>query len=193
MSAIPSWIILDASHRRRYPFASLLPGLTPKSALQSGFVYKGATLHDLAGEIGIPPARLAATVERFNAMARRGRDDDFGRGGNEYDRFFADEHVKPNGNLGPIETAPFYALKVYPGDLGTKGGLLTDENAQVINTRGNPVGGLYAAGNTTASVMGRWYPGSGSTLGPALTFSYIAVNHMAGGLGLSSDPNPKLT
>lgn len=180
--AIPAWIILDASHRRKYPFASLLPGLTPNSALNSGFAYKGATLHDLAGKIGVPPARLDATVERFNAMARRGKDEDFGRGGNEYDRFFADEKVKPNGNLGPIETAPFYAFKVYPGDLGTKGGLLTDENSQVINTRGDPVAGLYAAGNTTASVMGRSYPGPGSTLGPALTFSYIAVNHMARGV-----------
>lgn len=192
VSTIPAWIVLDASHRRKYPFASLLPGLTPDSALQSGFVYKGATLHDLAGKIGVPPARLSATVERFNTMARRGKDDDFGRGGNDYDRFFADDIVKPNGNLGPIETAPFYAFKVYPGDLGTKGGLLTDDNAQVINTRGSPVGGLYAAGNTTASVMGRSYPGSGSTLGPALTFAYIAVNHMARGVGVSSDPKPKL-
>lgn len=189
--AIPAWIVLDASHRRRYPFASLLPGITPDSALRSGFVFKGATLHDLAGQIGVPPAGLAATVERFNAMARRGRDEDFGRGGNEYDRFFADEDVKPNGNLGPVETAPFYAFRVHPGDLGTKGGLLTDDNARVINTRGDPVGGLYAAGNTTASVMGRSYPGSGSTLGPALTFSYIAVNHMARGVGVSSDPKPK--
>ena len=192
VSAIPAWIILDASHRRKYPFADFLPGITPKSALQSGFAYKGATLNDLAGKIGVPPARLGATVERFNAMARRGTDEDFGRGGRDYDRFFADDNVKPNGNLGPVETAPFYAFKVYPGDLGTKGGLLTDDNAQVINTRGDPVGGLYAAGNTTASVMGRTYPGPGSTLGPALTFSYIAVNHMAGGVGVSGDPNAKL-
>lgn len=179
---IPAWIILDATHRRRYPLATLAPGLTPASALESGFVYKGATLHELAEKIGVPPARLGDTVERFNAMAQRGRDDDFGRGGNEMDRFLGDQEVKPNANLGPVETAPFYALKVYPGDLGTKGGLLTDEHARVINTHGKPVRGVYAAGNTTASVMGRSYAGSGATLGPALTFSYIAVNHMAHGM-----------
>lgn len=180
--SIPSWLILDATHRRRYPLASLGPGLTPTSALESGFVHKGATLDELAGKIGVPPTKLSDTVERFNAMARRGRDDDFGRGGNEMDRFLGDHEVKPNANLGPVETAPFYALKVWPGDLGTKGGLLTDEHARVINTRGSPVRGLYAAGNTTASVMGRSYAGSGATLGPALTFSYIAVNHMAHGV-----------
>lgn len=179
VSAIPAWIILDSNHRRRYPFTSMLPGNTPDSALKSGLIYKGTTLQDLAGQIGVDPAQLDSTVQRFNAMAQRGKDEDFGRGGNDYDRFFADDKVKPNGNLGPIMTAPFYAAKVYPGDLGTKGGLLTDEHAQVISTSGNPIGGLYAAGNTTASVMGRSYPGPGATLAPALTFSYIAVNHMA--------------
>jgi 3-oxosteroid 1-dehydrogenase len=178
--AIPAWIILDSNHRRKYPFASMLPGYTPTSTLKSGFVYKGKTLEELANQLSLDPTNLHRTVQRFNDMARRGEDEDFGRGGNDYDQFFADDNVKPNGNLGPIEKAPFYALKVWPGDLGTKGGLLTDENARVIGESGEPIHGLYAAGNTTASVMGRTYPGPGSTLGPALTFSYIAVNHMAG-------------
>lgn len=179
VAAIPAWIILDARHRRRYPFANLPPGYTPKSALASGFVYKSNTLDGLASKIGLDPGQLSDTVQRFNAMAESGKDEDFGRGGNDYDQFFADPLVKPNGNLGSVEVAPFYALKVYPGDLGTKGGLLTDEHARVLNTSGEPIRGLYATGNTTASVMGRSYPGPGSTLAPALTFSFIAVNHMA--------------
>ncbi|TRX96042.1 hypothetical protein FHL15_003184 [Xylaria flabelliformis] len=179
VAAIPAWIILDASHRRKYPFASLLPGYTPASALKSGLIYKGETLGELADKIGLDPHQLQHTVERFNGMARRGEDADFGRGGNAYDRFFADDHVAPNGNLGPVERAPYYAARIWPGDLGTKGGLLTDKDARVVDKSGEPIRGLYAAGNTTASVMGRSYPGPGSTLAPALTFSYIAVNHMA--------------
>jgi succinate dehydrogenase/fumarate reductase flavoprotein subunit len=179
VSAIPAWIVLDTNHRRKYPLASMIPGYTPRSAIDSGFVFRGKTLNHLAKQIGIDADSLAKTVERFNTMARRGKDDDFGRGENEYDRFFADDGIEPNGNLAPIERAPFYAIKVWPGDLGTKGGLLTDENACVIDTNGKPIEGLYAAGNTSASVMGRVYPGPGSTLAPALTFSYIAINHIA--------------
>ncbi|KAF5715323.1 FAD binding domain-containing protein [Fusarium mundagurra] len=179
VAAIPAWIILDSNHRKRYLFTTMPPRFIPKSALKSGFIVKSNTLEDLANQIGVNPQDLNDTVQRFGDMARRGIDDDFGRGGNVYDQFFADPKVKPNGSLGPIEKAPFYAVKVWPGDLGTKGGLLKDENAQVVGKSSKPIPGLYAAGNTTASVMGRCYPGPGSTLGPALTFSFIAVNHMA--------------
>jgi 3-oxosteroid 1-dehydrogenase len=180
VSSIPAWMILDHNHRRRYPLADMNPGRTPKSAIDSGFVHKADSIAELATKIGVDSNGLEQTVLRFNEMARRGKDEDFGRGGNVYDQFFADDLVKPNGSLGAIARAPFYAVKVWPGDLGTKGGLLTDEAARVISTFGLPIPGLYAAGNSTASVMGRSYPGPGSTLAPALTFSYIAVNHIAG-------------
>lgn len=177
--AIPAWLVLDTNHRKRYMLASCPRGRTPASALNPAYIHTASTLSELAKSTGIDPTGLQHTVTRFNEMARRGVDNDFGRGGNEYDRWFGDRYIKPNPNLGPIEKAPFFAVRVWPGDLGTKGGLLTDESAQVIDESGKPIPGLYAAGNTSASVMGRTYPGPGSTLGPALTFAYIAVNSMA--------------
>jgi 3-oxosteroid 1-dehydrogenase len=177
--AIPAWLIVDARHRRRYPMATLPPGLTPRSALKSGFLTKAATLEELAGKIGVDAAGLASTVERFNEMARDGVDEEFGRGRTAYDRVYGDPSVHPNPNLGTLEQAPFYAVRVWPGDLGTKGGLLTDEHGRVVRDDAAPIPGLYAAGNTTASVMGRTYPGPGSTIGPATTFAYIAVRHLA--------------
>jgi 3-oxosteroid 1-dehydrogenase len=178
--AIPAWLIVDARHRRRYPMATLPPGFTPRSAFKSGFITKAPTLDELARKIGVDPAGLTRTVKRFNEMARTGVDEDFDRGRTAYDHVYGDPSNQPNPNLGPIEQAPFYAVKVWPGDLGTKGGLLTDEHARVVRESGEPIPGLYAAGNTTASVMGRTYPGPGSTIGPATTFAYIAMRHVAG-------------
>ena len=177
--AIPAWLILDARHRRWYPLAVLPPGVTPSSAFESGFITKADTLEDLARKIGVAPSGLAATTTRFNKMAAKGVDEDFGRGRTAYDRWYGDPRCKPNPNLGSIEKAPFYAVKIWPGDLGTKGGLLTDEYARVVRDDGSVIRGLYAAGNTTASVMGRTYPVPGATLGPATTFAYIAAKHMA--------------
>lgn len=178
--SIPAWLIVDARHRSRYPMATVLPGiLAGKAAEKSGFLTRGESLAELAGKIGVDPAGLQRTVERFNGFARTGVDEDFGRGRTEYDRFYSDPTVGPNPNLGALEKAPFWAVKVWPGDLGTKGGLLTDEHARVLTETGEPIRGLYGAGNTTASVMGRTYPGAGSTLGPATTFAYIAARHMA--------------
>jgi 3-oxosteroid 1-dehydrogenase len=179
VKAIPAWMIVDAEHRRRYPMATLPPGLTPKSALKSGFITKAATLEELAGKIGVDAAGLRGTVARFNEMAVRGVDGDFGRGSNAYDNWYGDPSNTPNPNLGTIAKAPFYALQIWPGDLGTKGGLLTDEHARVLDGDGAPIPGLYAAGNTSASVMGRTYAGPGATIGPATTFAYIAVDHLA--------------
>jgi 3-oxosteroid 1-dehydrogenase len=177
--AIPAWLIVDARHRRRYPMATLPPGLTPKSALKSGFITKARSLPELANMIGVDPAGLHSTVTRFNEMARHGVDEDFDRGRTAYDHVYSDPSHEPNPNLGTIERSPFYAVKVWPGDLGTKGGLLTDEHARVLREDGQSIRGLYAAGNTTASVMGRTYPGPGSTIGPATTFAYIAMRHLA--------------
>ena len=127
------------------------------------------------------PAQLEATVERFNADAREGADREFGRGGDAYQRYLGDADQKPNPCVAPIEHAPFYAVALYPGDLGTAAGLVTDANARVLDARGKPIAGLYACGNDMSSIMNGAYPGPGITLGPALTFGYLAAKHMAGG------------
>lgn len=129
---------------------------------------------------GLGGMGLAETTRKFNDYARTGKDLDFGRGDSAYDRVYSDPGVKPNPNLGSVSVAPFYAVKVYPGDLGTKGGLLTDEYARVLREDGSVIHGQYAAGNSSASVMGHTYPGPGSTLGPAMTLGYIGGRHMAG-------------
>jgi len=177
VAAIPSWIIVDVRHRRRYLFSPLLLG--GKGLVENGTVVKAKTLDELATALKIAPSALRATVDRFNGFARTGIDEDFGRGRTVYDNYYGDPTVKPNPNLGALEKGPFTAVKVVPGDLGTKGGLLTDEHARVLDESGAPIEGLYAAGNTTASVMGRTYPGPGSTIAPAVVFAYLAAKHAA--------------
>lgn len=186
--AIPAWLIVDQNFRKRYSLGSLLPlQPDPKTGLQSGFIHKANTIDELAAKIGVDATGLHATLARFNPMARKGVDEDFHRGANAFDNYWGDPNIGPNPNLGPIEKPPFYAVAVVPGDLGTKGGLLTDEWGRVLQkagqegaaNAGRPIEQLYAAGNTSASVMGRTYTGAGGTLGPALTFAFIAVEHMA--------------
>lgn len=177
--AIPAFLIADARHRKYYPFGTMLPGNTPKSAYESGFIVKADTLPDLARAMGIDAGNLVETVQRFNQFAAAGKDLDFQRGDSAYDRVYSDPKVRPNPNLGPIEQPPFFSVRVWPGDLGTKGGLLTNECAQVLREDGSPISGLYAAGNSSASVMGRTYPGPGSTIGPAMVFGMIAGRHTA--------------
>ena len=118
-------------------------------------------------------------MQRFNGLVDQGKDTDFGRGDTVYDNYYGDPHNKPNPNLGPVAKAPFYAAEIHPGDIGSCGGLLTDENARVLREDGSVILGLYAAGNTTATVMGHRYPGPGSTIGPAATFGYVAMRHAA--------------
>lgn len=177
--AIPAYHIMDARHRKYYPFGMMLPGNTPKEVFESGMMVRADSLEELAHACNIDPQNLVETAKRFNQFAATGKDLDFQRGDSAYDRVYSDPRVKPNPNLGPVEQPPFYAVKVWPGDLGTKGGLLTDECARVLRESGEPIAGLYAAGNTTASVMGRTYPGPGSTLGPAMVFGMIAGRHAA--------------
>ena len=124
-------------------------------------------------------ASLSQTVERFNQFAAQGKDEDFNRGENAYDLLYGDVRISPNPCLAPIKEGPFYAMEVYPGDIGTKGGLLTNASAQVLNKEGEVIEGLYAIGNTAASVTGRYYPGAGATLGPAMTFGFVAAEHIA--------------
>ena len=142
---------------------------------------RATTLEDLAALARLPPKALRATVDRFNSGARQGVDEEFGRGAAAYDRMYGDPRVKPNPTLAPIQKPPFYAFPIYAGDIGTCGGLVTDEHARVLNEARRPIEGLYAVGNNAASVMGGSYPGAGSTLGPSMTFAYIAALHLTSG------------
>jgi 3-oxosteroid 1-dehydrogenase len=175
---IPSWLIIDQRHRSNYLFGTLMPGRTPEKATGPQYLVRAHSLEELARKIGVDETGLLRTVKRFNEMAVKGVDEDFHRGESAYDRFYSDPRVKPNPNLGPLTKPPYYATAIYPGELGTCGGLLTDEKARVIHVDGHPIPGLYAAGNTTAAVFGGTYPGPGSTLGPACTFAYIAAKHI---------------
>ena len=187
-AAIPAYMVFDHAYRAKYPIGGMLPGITPQRHIDSGFVVRAETLSELARQAGIDADGLAATVARFNAMAANGRDEDFQRGESAFDRFSGDPAVAPNPCLAPLDRPPFYAMKLYPGDLGTKGGLLTNEFAQVMDTKGAPMPGLYAAGNASASVMGNFYPGAGGTIGPAMTFGYVAARHAAGRTATSTPP-----
>lgn len=178
--AVPCWLILDARNRRRYPFGLWPAGYTPKSAIENGYIVRARTLLELARRCAIDADGLQQTVDRFNRMSVNGRDEDFHRGDDPYDCLYGDPFVKPNASLGGIERAPFYAVALYPGDIGTNGGLLTDEHARVLREDGSPIAGLYAAGNCTASVMGRVYPGAGGTIGPAMVFGFIGARHAVG-------------
>ncbi|BCJ41172.1 3-ketosteroid-delta-1-dehydrogenase [Actinoplanes ianthinogenes] len=178
---IPSWLIFDQNYRNRYLFRDVAPGLPfPDSWYSSGAVVKDLTLGGLAAKIGVPGPALAATVARFNGFAWTGRDTDFHRGDSAYDHYYTDPAVVPNSCLAPLWLPPFYACKIVPGDLGTKGGLRTDPRARVVRADGSVIPGLYAAGNSSAAVMGHSYAGAGSTIGPAMTFGYIAANELAG-------------
>jgi 3-oxosteroid 1-dehydrogenase len=152
----------------------------PKAWTDENYLRKGDTIEALAVACGIDPAALKATTERFNRFAKQGRDEDFHRGDRAYDRWLGDFTHGPNQALGPVEEGPFYAVPVVPGDVGTYGGVVTDVLARVLREDGSVIGGLYATGTTTASVMGRAYPGAGSSIGPSFTWGYVAAKHALG-------------
>ena len=180
--ASPSWFVFDHTYRHKYPVGPLLP-LVPDWA-QNGMVKtvlkKGRTIAELAADMGVDAAALEATIARFNSHAASGVDPDFQRGEAAYDKMYGDPSVTPNPCLKPLEKGPFYAMPIYPGDIGTNGGLRTDEKARVLDGKGKPIAGLYAVGNNAASAMGESYPGAGVTIGPALTFGYVAVRDALG-------------
>ena len=179
--AIPAWLILDQRYRSTYVFAGLTPGRPfPRRWYAAGVVFRADTVAELAAQAGIDAAGLAKTVTRFGEFAQAGHDADFRRGESAYDRYYGDPRVRPNPNLAPLATPPFYAVRIVPGDLGTKGGLVTDERARVLRPDGRHVPGLYAAGNASAAVMGHSYAGAGATIGPAMTFGYLAALDLAG-------------
>lgn len=185
----PSWMVFDASFRWKYPVGPvmpLVPGWLHPRAVRS-ILKKASNLESLAEKMGVPAQNFVATVQRFNEFAERGEDPDFHRGEATYDRMYGDARVSPNPTLAPLRKPPFYAFPIYAGDIGTNGGLSTNAHAQVLDLGGSPITGLYAVGNNAASVMGESYPGAGATLGPSLTFAYVAALHMTGAFSASAE------
>lgn len=181
---VPAWIVFDANFRALNPMGPLMPAsAVPDSKLRKSWLnnvyWKGETLAELAAQIGVDAGGLEDSARRMTAYARSGKDLDFDRGGNVFDRYYGDPRLK-NPNLGAIDKGPFYAMRLWPGEIGTKGGLLTDRDARVLDTQGRVIAGLYCVGNNSASVMGPAYAGAGSTLGPAMTFAFRAVAEMLG-------------
>jgi succinate dehydrogenase/fumarate reductase flavoprotein subunit len=178
---ICAFLIADHRAFRRYGLGFAKPSPVPyKHHIRSGYLFRGATIEDLARQIGVDDGQLERTVAKFNEPARKGEDPEFHKGSNSYNIGLGDPLHKPNPCVGPIDRPPFYAVKLVIGDLGTFAGLRCDEYARVLADNGSPIPGLYAAGNDAASIMGGNYPGGGITLGPAVTFGYIAARHLAG-------------
>ncbi len=187
---VPCWLVTDIDSFHRYvvgghlpipkvPFAPVPTGRKiPQAWLDSGIVAAAGSFEELATKIGVPPAELRNTAIRFNDLARQGHDDDFNRGDSAYDNYYGDPTL-PNPNLAPLGKPPYLAFQIILGDLGTSGGLLTDEHARVLREDGSVIAGLYATGNTSAAVMGRSYAGAGATIGPAMTFGYVAAQHIS--------------
>jgi 3-oxosteroid 1-dehydrogenase len=179
-----SWVIFDRRAREKYGIGPLYPtAVHPDSKWNSSIkaiVKKSDTIEGLASLMGVDETGLMDTVKKVAKYSKTGVDEDFGSGSTSYDKYYGDPSVSPNPCLAPLSKAPFYAFPVYPGDIGTKGGVDVDINAQALNKKGRPILGLYATGNTASSVMGYTYPGAGSTIGPAMTFGYVAAKHAMG-------------
>lgn len=175
----PYWLILDGPYLVKYLRMFAMDPRANKAMKNEGIAVKARSIESLADAIGVDRATLRATVDRFNGFARAGVDGDFGRGNSAYDRYYGDPNVHPNPNLAPLERGPFHAYRVVLGDLGTKGGVVTDADARALREDGSVIPGLYAAGNASASVMGHTYPGPGSTIAPAAVFGLRAVRAMA--------------
>lgn len=177
---MPAYLVCDHDFMEKWGMGLALPGGRAREHLvKAGYLHKAPTLRALGEALGLDGMALEATAARFNALAEQGRDDDFGKGGTEYNRYLGDADHRPNPCLGPLRRGPFYAVEVYAGDIGTAVGIACNENAQALDAAGRPIPGLYAAGNDMHSVMGGEYPAPGITLGPALTFGWIAGRHLA--------------
>jgi len=179
-----SWVIFDARARKKYAVGPLMPGsVAPDEKISErvmSLIKKSDTLEGLAKEIGVDKDGLLKTAERVARFSETGVDEDFAKGGNAYDRYYGDKTIEPNPCLAPLKDPPYYAFKARPGDIGTKGGVDVDENGQALLKSGKTISGLYAIGNCSSSVMGHSYPGAGATLGPAMTFGYVAAKHIMG-------------
>lgn len=178
---IPCFFICDAVFLRTYGLGMIRPGTrNPQCYIDEGYLVAANTIADLATKIGVDPDKLSQTVQRYNGFAEKGNDPDFRKGTTAYSRNLGDASVAPNPNIGPLLEAPFYAIKIYPADIGTSIGLVTNGDAQVLNASGWPINGLYAVGNDMNSVMGGIYAGPGCTIGAGMTFGYAAAMHAAG-------------
>jgi succinate dehydrogenase/fumarate reductase flavoprotein subunit len=177
---VPAFLVCDHDFMERWGVGLALPGGRPREHLvRAGYLHKASTLRALATELGVDADGLETSVTRFNHFADSGSDEDFGKGSTAYNRYLGDPDHQPNACLGKLQRAPFYAVKVYAGDIGTACGIQCNENAQALDAHGQPIPGLYMAGNDMHSVMGGQYPAPGITLGPALTFGWIAGRHAA--------------
>ena len=178
---ITAYLVCDHRTLRKYGLGCVPPFPMPIGEyVRNGYLKRGATLTELAQQAGIDAKAFEATVAEFNTNAAEGRDPLFGKGSRAYNRYQGDALHGPNPCIAPLERSPFYAIKLVVGDLGTYAGIKTDANARALDADGKIIPGLYAAGNDMASIMGGNYPGAGITLGPALTFGYIAGKHLAG-------------
>lgn len=181
---VPAWLVVDSRTLATYGLGMItmphLPRIALKRYIDSGYLYEGETLAELAGKIGVDPAGLEETVRRYNGFAETGVDEDFHKGELLFGQVAGDPTHKPNPNVGPVEKAPFYAIAVVPTPLATAFGITTNHNAQVVGEDGQPIEGLYAAGNDAQSVMGSEYPGAGSQVGSGMTFGWVAAQHAAG-------------
>ena len=180
----PVHLVCDAAFVRKYPFGAVPPLASElRRAIASGYVIEGRTIVDLADKIGVAADALQDTVDRYNLDARRGDDTAFGKGSTAYNRYLGDGAHQPNPCLAPIDHAPYYAMRVHSGDIGTTSGLAADLDSRVLDRSDTPIDGLYACGNDRNSIFAGYYPSGGITIGPAITFAYLAVLHAAGTTG----------
>jgi 3-oxosteroid 1-dehydrogenase len=184
--SIPAWFVVDGTYRSRYNLGPVLPSfvmpdkkLPPAWQPGAGWLHRADTIEALATDLGIEPSALRATVDRFNGFAATGVDADFHRGESANDRYYSDPRATPNPSLGALTQPPFYAVPISPSDLGTKAGLVTDLGGRVLDESGNAIPGLYAAGNSTSTVMGTRYAGAGATIAPAMVFGFLAGEAIA--------------
>jgi 3-oxosteroid 1-dehydrogenase len=177
--SVPAFLIVDKLFRSKYPLSPMMPGYTPKKYIENGYVKVANTIEELAGKCGIDVVGLADEVAKYNRYAATGKDADFHKGDSPAERYFGDPAVKPNPCMGPVATPPYSAVKLWPGDIGTNGGLRADAFAHVLRADGSPIEGLYATGNCSAAVTGNAYPGAGATIGISMVFGYIAAKHAA--------------
>lgn len=179
--AVPAFLVCGQRFIDTWGLGLALPGGRPRQHLiDAGYLLQAPTLAALAGRLGVPADKLQATVARYDTHAAQGQDPDFGKGSTAYNRYLGDPEHQPNPCLAPLGDGPYYAVKVYPGDIGTACGIAANEHAQAVDAAGQPIAGLYVAGNDMQSVMGGAYPAPGITLGPALTFGWVAGRHLAG-------------
>jgi 3-oxosteroid 1-dehydrogenase len=180
--AVPCWMVFDEGYVGRYVSGAnpLKKRRLPSELIERGHVKRADTVVDLARQIDVPANGLAETIRRFNKFAAKGLDPDFGRGQSAYNDCLGDPANRPNASLGPLDRAPYYATKVYPADVGTCGGVITNEHGQVLDEHERVIDGLYATGNITATVMGRTYLGAGGSIANTMVFGYVAARHAAG-------------